>query len=252
MNWPTMKKSILFGAGLSLCLSWILAAAQPASAPAAPAAPTSAPTSAPLASKVLRYAFPVAETGFDPARIVDLYSRIVTAHIFESLYTYDHLARPAKIKPLIADGMPETSADFRTWTVKIKKGIHFADDPAFNGKRREVVAQDFVYAFKRFVDPANKSPVVAGFLDQKYLGLAALREKALKEKKPFDYDTEIEGIRALDAHTVQFKLEEPRPRFLESLAANDLLGAVAREVVEKYGDAIPAHPVGSGPFKLVQ
>ena len=51
---------------------------------AAPACPT---------PKVLRYAFPVAETGFDPARIVDLYSRIITAHIFESLYTYDHLAR---------------------------------------------------------------------------------------------------------------------------------------------------------------
>ena len=58
------------------------------------------PNQAAQPQKVLRYAFPVAETGFDPARIVDLYSRIVTAHIFESLYTYDHLARPSKIKPL--------------------------------------------------------------------------------------------------------------------------------------------------------
>jgi ABC-type transport system substrate-binding protein len=90
------------------------------------------------ALKVLRYAFPVAETGFDPARIVDLYSRIVTAHIFEALYAYDHLARPPKIKPLIADGPPEISADFRTWTVKIRQGIFFADDPAFGGKKREV------------------------------------------------------------------------------------------------------------------
>ena len=221
-------------------------AAASASSPAAAAAPAA------VAPKVLRYAFPIAETGFDPARIVDLYSRIITAHIFESLYTWDPLARPAKLRPLIAQGMPEPSADFRTWTVKIKPGIYFADDPAFGGKKREVVAQDFVYALKRFADPANKSPVVAGVLDQKYIGLAALRDKALKEKKPFDYDSEIEGIRALDRYTVQFKLEESRPRFGDGLAANDLFGAVAREVVEKYGDAITAHPVGTGPFRLVQ
>ena len=57
--------------------------------------------------KVLRLAFTKAETSFDPARIVDLYSRVVTAHLFEALYSYDHLARPAKIKPVTADGMPE-------------------------------------------------------------------------------------------------------------------------------------------------
>jgi ABC-type transport system substrate-binding protein len=216
------------------------------------AAPVLAQAPGKAGAKVLRYVFPVAETGFDPARIVDLYSRIVTAHIFESLYTYDHLARPVKIRPVIAEAMPEHSEDFRTWTVKIRRGIYFADDPAFGGQPREVTAQDFVYALKRFVDPANKSPVVAGFLEQKYIGLAALRERALKEKKPFDYDTEIEGVRALDRYTIQYRLEEPRPRFGDSLASHDLLGAVAREVVEKYGDAIPAHPVGTGPFRLVQ
>jgi ABC-type transport system substrate-binding protein len=226
----------------------LCAAVAAASAPAVPQQPP--PPAA--VQKVLRYAFNTAETGFDPARIVDLYSRIVTPHIFEALYTYDHLARPPKIKPLIADGMPESSPDFRTWTVKLKRGIYFADDPAFNGRKREVVAQDFVYQWKRVVDPANKSPIVAGVLDFDFIGLNALRDKALKEKKPFDYDTEIAGIRALDRYTIQFKPAEPRPRFLETLAASDLFGAVAREVVEKYGDDIPAHPVGTGPFKLVQ
>ena len=238
-------------AALALATAGLQTLAQPKAAPAASEAAAPVKPAAP-GQKVLRYAFNAGETGFDPARIVDLYSRIVTTHIFEALYTYDHLARPAKIKPLIADGMPEHSADFRTWTVKLKKGIYFADDPAFGGKKREVTAQDFVYAIKRFADPANKSPVVAGVMDQKYVGLAALRDKALKEKKPFDYDTEIEGLRALDRYTIQYKLEEPRPRFLDNLAASDLFGAVAREVVEKYGEAIPAHPVGTGPFRLVQ
>ena len=35
-------------------------------------------------AKVLRYAFPVAETGFDPAQVTDLYSNIVIAHMFEA------------------------------------------------------------------------------------------------------------------------------------------------------------------------
>ncbi len=214
---------------------------------------TTATRAAPAAEpKVLRYAFPAAETGFDPARIVDLYSRIVTANIFEALYAYDHLARPAKIKPLIADGMPEISADFRTWTVKLKHGVYFADDPAFGGKKREVVAADFVYALKRPADPATKSPGVSSLLEVGMIGMQGLRDKALKDKKPFDYDTEIEGLRALDRYTIQFKLQEGRPRLLQFLAASDLYGAVAREVVEKYGDTIPAHPVGSGPFRLAQ
>ena len=48
--------------------------------------------------------------------------------------------------------------------------------------------------------------------------------------------SEIEGIRAIDRYTIRFTLKEPRPRFIETLAGGDLYGAVAREVVEFYGD----------------
>ena len=215
------------------------------------AAPRSAPTSVTTAvTKTLRYAFEVAETSFDPAKVSDLYSRTLTPHIFEALYHYDPLARPVKIKPLTADGMPQHSDDYRTWTVKVRPGIFFASDPAFNGKRRELVAADYVYTFKRFADPANRSPVWTSMEDQKFVGLKALRDDAVSKKLPFDYAREIDGVKALDRYTVQFKVEEPRPRFIELLAGSDLVGAVAREVVEFYGDQIDAHPVGTGPFRL--
>jgi ABC-type transport system substrate-binding protein len=203
--------------------------------------------------KVLRLAFRVAETSFDPAKVNDLYSRTVTPHIFEALYQYDHLARPAKIKPLLAQGMPASSADFRTWTVRVRPGIYFADDPAFKGTRREVTAKDFVFAFQRHADPATKSPNW-GFFDAQlgFVGLAEVRKAALDGNKPFDYDAPIEGLQALDRYTIQFKLREPRPRFIEQLAGSDLIGAQAREVVEYYGDQIDAHPVGTGPFRLKQ
>jgi ABC-type transport system substrate-binding protein len=202
-------------------------------------------------AKVLRYAFPIAETGFDPAQIDDIYSRTVTAAIFESLYRYDHLARPVKVLPLVAAASPEVSSDFKTFTVHIKPGIFFAADPAFKGKQRELTAADFVYSYKRFADPAVKSPSWSGIEEAGLLGLAAQRELALKGKKPFDYAHDIEGLRALDRYTVQFKVEQARPRLVEMImTGNDLFGALAHEVAEAYGDKLSEHPVGTGPFKL--
>lgn len=202
--------------------------------------------------KVLRYAFPAGETGFDPVQVSDLYSRTVTDHIFEGLYQYDYLARPFKIRPCVADGMPEVSDDFKVWTVRIKPGIFFADDPVFKGQRRELVAQDFAYAWRRYYDPKTKSPNYSGFKDNGIVGLEALREEALKNKASFDYDRPVEGLKVLDRYTLQIRLAEGRPRFLYTLASGDVFGAVAREVVEHYGADIMAHPVGTGPFRLAQ
>ncbi len=203
--------------------------------------------------KVFNIAFVSAETTIDPAKISDLYSRAVTAHIFEALYTYDHLARPAKPKPLIADGMPVPSDDFRTWTVKIKPGIYFQDDPVFKGKRREVTAQDFIYPFQRIADPANRSPLWGWIETYALLGLAEQRKAALDGKKPFDYDAPLEGLKALDRYTIQYKLKDPRPRLITGiLAGSDLTGAQAREAVEFYGDKIDEHPIGTGPYQLKQ
>lgn len=213
---------------------------------------TSAPGGVDGGKKILRFAFSSIETSLDPVKINDAYSRMVMPHIFEGLCEYDHLTRPPVIRPLLADGDPEVSPDFKVWTFKIRRGVYFADDPAFKGQRRELVAQDFVYAIKRMYDPANKSPTVGSLLSENISGLNELRDAALKAKKPLDYDREVEGLKALDRYTLRIAADEPRPRLIQTLAQPDLLGPVAREVVEHYGDAIDAHPVGCGPFKLKQ
>ena len=204
------------------------------------------------AEKVLRYAFEIAETGFDPPQLSDYYSRTVTENIFDALYRYDYLARPAKVVPNLAQGMPIVSDDFKTYTVKLKPGIYFADDAAFGGKKRELTAQDIVYTFKRVFDPKTKAQVYPDLEEDKLVGMDALRRAAEKAGTSFNYDTEVEGLRALDRYTVQFKLADPKPRFIYRLTEPSQLGAVAREVVEKYGDKIMEHPVGTGPFKLDQ
>ena len=212
--------------------------------------PSSAQTPSAPALKVFRYAFPIAETGFDPPQLSDLYSRIVTGNIFEALYGYDYLARPAKIVPSLAAGMPEVSADFRTYTVKLKHGVYFSDDPAFGGKKRELTANDVAYTYKRFYDPATKSQQLSSMLEEGIAGLEEMNKRAIGTGK-FEYDAHVEGIQALDRYTVQFRLNHPRPRFIHAaLADPGIDGIVAREVVEKYGPSIMEHPVGTGAFML--
>jgi ABC-type transport system substrate-binding protein len=200
--------------------------------------------------KVLRYAFPIAETNFDPASITDLYSRTVCTGIFEAPLEFAFMAQPAQVRPNTAVAMPEVADNFRVFTFRIKPGIFFANDPAFKGQKRELTAADYVYSFKRHYDPRWKSGNLYILENYKLLGLSELRRQLIEAKKPFDYDREVEGLRALDRYTLQVKLAEPKPRFLYDMADGSFVGALAREVVEFYGDKIGEHPVGTEPFRL--
>jgi ABC-type transport system substrate-binding protein len=202
--------------------------------------------------KVLRYAFPVAETGFDPAQISDLYSRTVAANIFDAPLTYDYLARPAKVKPQTAAAMPEISDDSKRFVFRIRPGIYFADDPAFKGNRRELVAADYVFSLKRHYDPKYKSPSLFQLENANILGLSELRKKAIADKAPFPYDTEVEGLRVIDRYSFEIRLAQPSPRFYYLFAEGSVMGAVAREVIEAYPDKAMEHPVGTGPFRLAE
>jgi ABC-type transport system substrate-binding protein len=198
-------------------------------------------------NKVLRIAFPTAETGFDPVRISDIYSNTINEAIFERLLTYDYLARPAKLVPMVAEAMPEISDNGRTYVFKLRKGIYYTPDPAFKGVKRELVAEDFVYAFKRFMDPKNRSPY-AFMIEGKIEGLDELGEAAKKSGK-FDYAAKVPGMVAIDSHTLRFHLKKTDYNFLY-ICAHVPFGAMAREVVEAYGDDVQAHPVGTGPYVL--
>jgi ABC-type transport system substrate-binding protein len=161
---------------------------------------------------VLRIVSP-SETGFDPARAGDVPSIQVIAHLFEPLYGYDPLARPVRMIPRAAAALPEVSDDWRTWVVKVRPGSHFADDPVFQGRPRELTAEDFVYSLKRYADPATKSPGWSSLEQMGILGLADLRKTAVEQRKPFDYDRPIEGLQALDRYTLRIRLATGRPRF---------------------------------------
>jgi oligopeptide transport system substrate-binding protein len=201
-------------------------------------------------AKVLRIAFPIDVSGLDPAGTQETYASLVEQRIFDALYVWDYLARPYRFVPSIATGLPEISADGRVWTVRIRPGIYFADDPVFAGRKRELTAADFVYAWKRIVDPRVRSPN-SDLLEHKIVGLDAAVAKA-KSSGRFDYDAEIQGLRAADRYTLKLELIEPDYTFFELLDSASLR-AVAREVIEKYADAsgrASHNPVGTGPYRL--
>ncbi len=200
--------------------------------------------------KVLRVAFPVAETGFDPQPAGDIYSQYVNRAIFDPLYRYDYLARPYTLEPNTAVALPEISADGKTWTIRVKPGIYFTDDPAFKGKKRELVAADYVYSWKRILDPNMRANALQ-MIEGRFVGAEAVVEKARQTGK-FDYDAPIEGLQAIDRYTILLKLNFPDAELLSNLTTTPL-AAVAREVVEAYGDAsgwVMANPVGTGPYRL--
>ncbi|MBI3229109.1 MAG: hypothetical protein HYZ45_02660 [Burkholderiales bacterium] len=203
---------------------------------------------APDPKKVLRIAFESADSGLDMVRSQNsIYSSWVGDTIFETLMTYDYLARPVKLVPQLAKEMPQISADGKEYTFHIRQGVMFSPDPLFKGKPREVTAADVIYSIKRVVDPLNRSPQSSSW-ESKVVGLDELIAAARKGK-PFDYDKKIAGLEEVDRYTLKLRLTQNIPTILH-LLANSTTGAVAREVVEAYGDKIIAHPVGSGPYML--
>jgi ABC-type transport system substrate-binding protein len=205
------------------------------------------PAAAADPNKVLRVSFPAAEAGFDPVRISDLYSATVIEAIYERLLTYDYLARPAKIVPMLAESMPEVADNGKTYTFRLRKGVHFAPDPIWKGAKRELTAQDVVYTYMRFLDPKNRAPY--GFLlENKIVGLDELAAAA-KKSGTFDYDAKVPGLEVVDRYTLRIRLKEPDYQFLY-VVAHISLGIVAREAIEGYTADTMGHPVGTGAYML--
>jgi ABC-type transport system substrate-binding protein len=200
------------------------------------------------ANKIFRMAFEIAETTFDPQKVSDLYSNMIIDTLLDAPLKYDYLARPSKLKPNTLVAMPEVTDNARTFTLRVKPGIYFDDDPAFGGKKRELTAYDYVYSMKRLMDPKLAAPLLSE-IEGVILGSEAVIKKA-REANRFDYDTPFEGIKALDRYTFQVKLEHPSYIFIYNFADCRIACAVAREVVEKYGDDVGSHPVGTGAYRL--
>ena len=200
--------------------------------------------------KVLHWEFRAAETGFDPGKVTDYYSNTVIEAVFERLLTYDYLARPPKLVPEAAEGMPQVSDNGKTYLFRVRKGSTFAPDPAFKDARREMTAEDVAYSIKRHMDPKNRS-YWQWLVDGKIVGLDELAQKAKSGGSKFDYDAPVPGLEVVDRYTLRIRLTRTDYNFTYILAM-PAMSIVAREVIGAYGDDTNAHPVGTGPYMLTR
>ncbi len=204
----------------------------------------------------------------DPQVQYNTVSNEILANITEGLYQYQYLKRinGFDVEPALADGMPVRTPNpggGETWTLKIKPGMRFQDDPCFaDGKGREVTSDDFIYAIKRIADPHIKNPTASPVyptFSTLIVGMQAFYEKAEKAGKT-DYNQPIKGIQKVDRYTFKIVLTEPYPQ-LKYWLTMTFFAPVPLEAVAYYdgqdhdGERRPPFmfkPVGTGAYKLDQ
>lgn len=146
----------------------------------------------------------------DPmASTADLVGTIMQ-HVYETLYTFD---AKWNLVPMLADGLPKVSADGKTYTIKLRKGVML-----HNG--RELNADDVVASLQRWIE---QSP----------------RGKALGK--------EVDSLKAQGTHAIEFVLKQPYAPLVSQLALPSGMAAI----MAKESIATPlASFVGTGPYQF--
>lgn len=178
----------------------------------------------------------------DPATCGDTTSSaILQGPVFEPPYDYHFLKRPIELIPQLAQAMPDVSSDHLTYTIHLKPGVKYHRNECFgldaNGepRTREVKAEDFVLAFKRIADYHITTSLSLAFIEDKVVGVGEYRDKTRTYAKgDFSrYDLDLEGVKALDEHTLQIRLVTPFPQLVYVLAVLNY-APIPREVVDYH------------------
>ncbi|PWD88251.1 ABC transporter substrate-binding protein [Ignatzschineria cameli] len=167
----------------------------------------------------------------DPHKIEGVPEANLARDQFEGLVNID---LNGEIRPGVAESWEND--DYRVWRFNLRKDAKWSNgDP--------VTAEDFVYSWKRLVDPNTASPYAS------YLQYAHVENVDDIVNGKADPDTL--GVRALDDHTFEITLSEPIP-YIDKLVGHTSTVPVHRATVEKYGNqwTAPGNFVSNGAYKL--
>lgn len=174
--------------------------------------------------KVFRYNESANISSLDPAFAKDQAMIWANLQLFNGLVQLDSALN---IKPSIAKSW-EISKDGLTYTFTLRQDVFFHNHKLFNGKKRKVIASDFVYSFNRIEDDKVASPGAWIF--------------NLVDNKDGKY-----SFFAPNDTTFQIVLKEPFSPFL-GLLTMPYASVVPKEIVEHYGEDFRKNPIGTGPF----
>lgn len=195
------------------------------------------------------------------ARIIDV--------IYPSYFRYHYLKRDPYVLELmlgaeepirepyalmVTEDGRQVKKTVERWSFRIRQGLRFQDDPCFpGGKGREIIAADFLYAFRRMADPKVPCPV-RSFVDDKILGFGeyvAHNQELAEKGQDADYHAEVPGLRLDpdDPYRFEILFSQPYPQ-LRYLMAMHFTTPIAHEAAEHYGKELARHPVGSGAYVM--
>ena len=133
-----------------------------------------------------------------------------------------------------------------SWDIS-KDGLTYTFHLRTNGKWSDgtpVTSKDFVYAWKRAVDPKTASEYSYQFEPVK-------NAMAINASK-MELDTL--GIKAIDDYTLEVTLEKPTAYFLE-LTAFPTFYPIRQDIIEKYGNTWTINPesyIGNGSYVMIE
>jgi oligopeptide transport system substrate-binding protein len=171
----------------------------------------------------------------DPSLATDAASFIVFGQTLEGLYVLDKDDNPI---PAIAEGEPEISEDGKVYTFKLRENAKWSNgDP--------VTAHDFVYSWRRALDPDTGSEYAYMFS-----GVIENATNIMNGEK----DPEELNVEAVDDHTLKLTLEQP-VEYLKSLLAFSTYLPLNQKFVEEKGDKFGTNSdnmLANGPFVLTE
>lgn len=174
-----------------------------------------------------------------PPSITLVSEQHIGSQVYEGLVRLD--PRDLAVEPALAQSWAVDSSH-TVYTFRLREGIRFHDDAAFpDGKGRELTAEDVAHCFTSICE-AGSGDAAFHLFQGKVKGADAYHASGVQGGT-------VEGIRALDAHTVRIMLVQPFPGFLQSLAVAGCW-IWPRELKAAYGDDLLRHAIGTGPFRL--
>lgn len=194
--------------------------------------------------KVVNLSIPNEVKTFDPAQAFDDTSLNILGQSLDTLYQYHYLKRPYEVIPSLAEEMPLILNNGKTYIIKIKKNVQYHHHKSFKNKRF-VKAQDFVLGIKRlYFKPLNS---VGRFIfDKKIIGLEKFQAKVGDDFQKM-LNTPIEGLFALDDHTLKIELTRADPNIIYYLSMY-FTAPVPKELLIYLQNNLSSTLIGTGAF----
>lgn len=174
----------------------------------------------------------------DTVMATDTVSFTTMNNVMEGLYRLDP---DQNVVEGMAEGEPEVNEDGTVYTIKLRDAKWSNGEP--------VTAHDFVYAWKKAIDPDTASPYGPYMMEGKIKGAKEIIEAAAEGQ---EYDLDTLGIKAIDDKTLEITLEKPIPYF-KSLMAFPTFYPQNQKFVEEQGDnyaLTSENLIYNGPFVL--